>query len=391
MIKLIITIFLTFVITLNAQILKDSKLEKIEKEKEKSFSEAELLKNSWINPLNIEADISKSMNDNNKTTTKRVYLDINQDIFRSGGIYYTIKKAEIEKQLSKVNYKNNLSIQKTEAVKLVLNIQKLDLQIKKHNFLVKNKNIEISKKEAEYLNGTIDIEELDTAIIEKNILLNDIEDLSLSKHEFIKSLKTYTNTSYEKIYPIQLDLVNFKDFLNNNQELILKKLNSDILKYDKKISTSEFYPKISIYSQIGYESINSTNVDDDFYNYGIKITIPIDYNMNKKKQISKLTYKLSKINFSLNKEKEENRYEFTIKSLKHVNKKIQNSKLTIQKYKDIYSLTNQLVEGLLKTKEDLITIDNRLSSSKLDIDILNIDKQLLIYDINNNIKNKIYY
>lgn len=391
MTKILIVVFLTLCITLNAQILKKSELKKIEQQKEKNFLEADLLKDSWVNSLNIEGDISKSKNDKSKTTTKRVYLDFNQDIFRSGGIYYTIQKAKKQKKLSSSKYINTLTSKKTEAIKLVLNIQKIDLQIKKQNFLIKNKSIEIEKKEAEYLNGTIDIEELDTVVIEKNTLLNEIEDLKLSKYDFIKNLKVYSNTSYKNILPLKLELVDLKGFLNSNQELIIEKLNNDILKYDKKITDSSFYPKVSLYSQIGYEHINSTKVDDDFYNYGLKFMIPIDYNMNKNKEIANLNYKLSKINYMQKKEEEQNRYEYTLRSLESIIKKIKNSKLTIQKYNDIYSLTNELVEGLLKTREDLKTIENRLNSSKLDIDILNIDKQLLIYDINKNIQDKSYY
>jgi len=377
-----ILFFVFLSIELSAQVLKKTEIQKIEKQKEKSSLEADLLKDSWINSLSIESDYTKNKTINTKTITKKAYLNFNQDIFRSGGIYYTIKKAKIQKKLSFENYTNLLSNQKTEALKLVLSIRKIDLQIKKQDYLIKNKTIEIDKKQEEYLNGTVNIEDLDTAVIEKNDLENQIEDLKIAKFNLIKELKNYSSLSYEKINPIELKIVSLDDFLENNKELIINKLNSSISKYEKNITSSKYLPKISIFSQIGYEEGNEFARHDDFYNYGLKISIPLDYNMNKNMEISKLNYRLSKINESLEKEKKINQYESVFQSLRHINKKIENGKLTIKKYESIYSLTKDFVEGLIKTKEDLKIIENRLYSSRLDIDILNIDKQLLIYEIN---------
>ena len=52
-------IFLSIVLSLNASVLKVNELKRIENQKEKSSLEADLLKNSWINPLSLEADYTK--------------------------------------------------------------------------------------------------------------------------------------------------------------------------------------------------------------------------------------------------------------------------------------------------------------------------------------------
>ena len=384
-------IFLSIIISLNADILKDVELERIEKEREKSSLEADLLKDSWINPLNIDAEYTKNKNGNDKFSSKKAYLNFDQDIFRSGGILYTIEKAKEKIKLSKQNYENSLDSQKTEALKLVLNIKKIDLQIKKQDYLIKNKKIEIDKKEEEYLNGTTSIEELDTVVIEKNDLENQIEDLKISKYDLIKEFKIYSSIPYTEVELTELRIVSLEDFLDKNRTLLINKLNSSISKYEEDITSSNYLPKISISSQFGYEDNSNVDKENDFYNYGIKISIPLDYNMNKNKEISKINYRLSKIEENLKKEKEINSYEAIFESLKHIDKKIDNGKSTIKKYETIHDLTSDLVEGLIKTKEDLKTIENRLNSSRLDIDILNIDKQLLIYEINKNTQIRKYY
>ena len=380
--KTLACIFLCTV-ALNAAVLKQSQLDIAQEQKNKSLLESQLLKEGLISPLNITGDITKDKKAGTSTTTtsKKLYLDINQDIFRSGGIFYTIQKANQQKALAHTTYENSLATQNYEVAKRVLGIQKLDLQIAKQEFLVRNKQLEIDKKQEEYINGTTDIESLDTAIIEKNDLVNQSIDLKLSKTTYEKELKEYTNLPYNQITLEQLQIVPLESFLQENKELIIQNLNSTIAKTDEKITTSSYLPKVSIFSQIGLED-SDENQDDDFYNYGLRITMPLDFRMGKAKEVSKLSYKLAKLNQSIKEESEKESYLSSIKSLKSLDDKLINAKSTIDKYQSIYELTTHLVDSLIKTKQDLQTIQNRLKSSRLDLDILNIDKQLIIYEIN---------
>ena len=379
-------LILCLALGLNAQSIKDNKLQEIEKTKSKSTLESKLLKDSWINSINISADSTKSKTGDNKSTSNKIYLNFEQEIFKSGGILYTIQKAELQKDLALQNYELSLNSLNIDIYKLVLELNKIDFQIEKQNYLIENKNLEIDKKQAQYINGVIDIEELDSAVIEKNNLQNQIEDLKTSKDEFIRQLKNLSTTSYKKIKPMVLEVINLEKYLEENKALIIENINSKISKKDISITNSNYLPKLSIFSQIGYEDNNSSNINDDYYNYGIRLSIPLGYNMNKNRQISKINYNLSKIKSKIKKDDEINKYEASIKSLERIDNKIKNSKDSIKNYENIYKLTQGLYEGLLKTKQDLLTIENRLKSSKLDINILNIDKQISIYELHRNIK-----
>lgn len=379
-------LILCLALGLNAQSIKDNKLQEIEETKSKSTLESKLLKDSWINSINISADSTKSKSGDNKSTSNKIYLNFEQEIFKSGGILYTIQKAKLQKDLALQNYELSLNSLNIDIYKLVLELNKIDFQIEKQNYLIENKNLEIDKKQAQYINGVIDIEELDSAVIEKNNLQNQIEDLKTSKDEFIRQLKNLSTTSYKKIKPIVLEVINLEKYLEDNKALIIENINSKISKKDISITNSNYLPKLSLFSQIGYEDNNSSNINDDYYNYGIRLSIPLDYNMNKNRQISKINYNLSKIKSKIKKDNEINKYEASIKSLKRIDNKIKNSQKSIKNYENIYKLTQGLYEGLLKTKQDLLTIENRLKSSKLDINILNIDKQISIYELHRNIK-----
>jgi len=372
-------------VLLNAQNIKENKALELENQKDKQALEGEITKDLWINSLSITADSTKSKSGDSKSTSNKVYLDFNQDIFRSGGIYYTIQKAKLQKDLALKTYDKNLNALNIDIFKAVLELNKIDLQIKKQNYLIKNKTLEIDKKQEQYLNSVIDIEELDNAIIEKNDLLNQIEDLKTSKDNFLKQLKTLSSSKYQDIKVQNLQVVQLDKYLENNSELIIKDLNMKLSKKDIDITNTNYLPKVSLFSQLGYEDNNQSNTNDDYYNYGLRISIPLDYNMNKQKQISRINYNLSKIEQQIKKDDEINKYENSISTIKRIDNKIQNSKKSIQNFENIYELTNGLVKGFLKTKQDLETIKNRLESSKIDIDILNIDKQLVIYELNRNI------
>ena len=382
--KIVLATALTAVL-LNAQNIKDNKALELENQKNKQTLESELTKDSWINSLSITADSTKSKSGDSKSTSNKVYLDFNQDIFRSGGILYTIQKAKLQKDLALKTYDKNFAALNTDIFKAVLELNKIDLQIKKQDYLIKNKTLEIEKKQEQYLNSVIDIEELDSAIIEKNDLLNQIEDLKTSKDDFLKQLKTLSSSKYQDIEVQKLQVIELKKYLESNKELIIKDLNMKISKKDIDITNTNYLPKISLFSQLGYEDNNQSNINDDYYNYGVRISIPLDYNMNKQKQISKINYNLSKIEQEIKKDDEINKYENTISTLKRIDNKIKNSLNSIKNYENIYELTNGLVKGFLKTQQDLETIKNRLESSKIDIDILNIDKQLVIYELHRNI------
>lgn len=384
--KIILALSISTLI-LNAQNIKDDKLETIQKQKEKSILESKLQKDSWINALDLSADYTKNKNvDSNKSSSKKVYLNFNQDIFRSGGILYTIRKGKQQELLANEVYNNEITSLNIDINSLVLQIKKIDLQIKKQDFLIQNKTLEVEKKQEQYLNSTIDIEELDTAVIEKNDLLNQIEDLKISKDNLEKDLKKLSSYKYSKIKPVKLELVDVDEYLENNQNLIIQKLNSNISKIDKDITKSNYLPKVSLFSQIGYEDNSSIQEDGDYYNYGLKFSIPLDYNMNKNKEIAKVNYLLSKVSYKLKFDDEKNQYESILKNIKSIDKKIINSAHSIKKYEDIHALTKDLYEGLIKTKQDLETIENRLNSSKLDINILNIDKQIAIYNLHKSLK-----
>ncbi len=373
-------------VLLNASILKEQEEKSIKKEQEKAVLEADVVKDSWINPLSIEADFSRHEKKSDSTHTKKLYLNFDQDIFRSGGIFYTIQKGNLQKKKALADYDNNLSVAKIEAYTFALQLKKIDLQLQQQAFLVKNKTLEIEKKQAQYLNSLIDIEELDSAVIEKNDLLNQTEDLAIQKASLLNSFKNVSDLSYEEVKPLFLSVMSLESYLQQNTPLLLNQLQTQIDKKALQIENSSYLPKVSVYSQLGTQKDDGEASYTSYNTSGIKVTIPLDFSMNQKKEIKQINYQLAKLQHNIQEQKQRNQHTYILQAISSVENKIKHSQTTIKSYEQIFELTQGLYKGLLKTKQDLETIKNRLASSKLDVKILALDKQIYTYELYKNIK-----
>ena len=147
-----------FLQTLFSDLLKDSKLEILEAERNEGQAKGDLTEDLWLGGINLEASYNW-FNAGNKYDDDfpKFTATIFQDIFRSGGIYWQIKKGKIVKSLSDklLNKKEHQLI--FSLYELVLNIQKLDLQLQKQELAIENQNILIKNRQDKYLHGVLDL------------------------------------------------------------------------------------------------------------------------------------------------------------------------------------------------------------------------------------------
>lgn len=384
--KIVILVIL-FISNLYSSYIKEEKISLLNENKNKKLLESDLLETSWINPVYITSDYTKDDDEANlEYTTKDISINLKQDIFKSGGISHTITKAKLQKKLAFSEYNLELNKLNNNIFKLVLQLNKTDLRIKKQNYLIQNKLIEIDKKEDFYLNSLINIEELDKIIIEKNELLNKKEDLKILKNNYLNKLNKLTLINYKHIEVLPLKILTIGDFLKSNNKIIIQTLKRKILKQDLKIVASNYLPKVSLFSNVGRRDINYkddqySNQEGNYYKYGIKLSIPLDYNIKKNKELSKIKHAIQQKKENLTQDNEINKYKKSTFQLNIINNKIKNIKKTYKHYENIYNLTQKMVNGFLKTNQDLKIISNTLQFYKLETEILNIDKQIIIYTL----------
>lgn len=382
--KTILLLLLSINLSLLGEDILNNTSSNIYKLKEKKAKkEAQLTKDSWINPLTIEGDYSKTktIESNEKLTSKKASINMDQDIFKSGAIYKTIQKGELEITLNTTLVDQEKKQLLYEIYENVIELQKIDLEIKKLYYLIQNKQIEIEKNESSYTNGLLDISILDESIIELSELKNQKEDLSLKKIELLKEVKRYTNYNYKEIDLEFLSTTLLEQFLKNNYGITIKELELKQSKLNKDITISNYLPKVSLYGTYGYEDSQAYNKEDSYHNYGLKLSIPLDFNSNKTKEIAKLDQLVKKDQLTQEIKYETQFLVYIKESLAFLDNKIKNTNETIKRYENLYENANALYNASVKTIEDVQIMENRVQSSILDKKILLLDKKAILHKL----------
>jgi hypothetical protein len=377
-----ILIILIFVNSLYSnEILNDTYNSILKKQKQKGDIESDYTKDSWINPLYIESSITKTkiIEDISQIKSKKISINIEQEIYKSGAIWDTIAKGKNEKVLNGLHYIQERKLLLSTIYEYVIKLKKIDLYLDKLSFLILNKNMEIDKRQNLYLNGLLDINNLDESIIELSDLKNEVQDLNIEKIIILKEFKNLSNKKYQGIKLNILNSTSLEQYMNNNTSVKLKELNLKSALLDNKIINSKFLPKLSIYGSYGYKE--TQDIDDDYYSYGLKLTLPFDYNSNKQKNIGKLSSSITKTQLYKTKDYEKEFYQYTLNHLKFLDEKINNSNEILSKYNSIYKTIKEMYQNDLQSKEDVLTMKNRLKSIDIDINILRLDKKLVLNKI----------
>jgi outer membrane protein len=210
-------------------ILNDYKTNEINLEKNYSIESSKELGKSWLSPINLSFSVNKT-NLNLEHSTKKFTISINQPIFKSGAIYYSIKYA---KNLKNYNLKN-IELKKREFIKNALNlaidykINLINKEIIKLN--IENAKIDIKKKKEAFLSGVGDSTLLNDAILKLNSLKLNLAGIDLTLYKLRKNFEKISSLDIEKVKLPKFKLVSKKDYVNNNLEFLLNKNNIKVKK-----------------------------------------------------------------------------------------------------------------------------------------------------------------
>ncbi len=361
-------------------ILSSLKKEQINIEYKKVKANANKLSKDWIENINLSLskDYSKQFDPSSENDT--FTINLNQPIFKSGGIYFAIKYADANEKFNKLSIKLQEKDLINSAIKLLYSIKKIDLQIEKQKLLVENSKIDVIRKKEQFEIGLLDSSFLDSAILTKNSLENGLFEFEITKLELIKSFKDSSDLNYKNVIPPKFDLISKNEFLNKNLEI--KKANYKIEqeRYLKNGTITKFLPALSIKaSYINQKNENSKFFQSNNYNYetyGFSVTMPIDINMFNKIELAKLDYLKSKVEYEDTKRSEINLFENIFKRIDIIDKKLNLARSDYELYDSLLIDTKARFEAGEKTIYDVNTLKNSKKTKRVDEKILNIDKQL---------------
>ena len=360
---------------------------------EKSLLEKNKLRDSWIQPIQLNYKISKSnpYNEYNAKTQKQqsAAIVMDQPIFKSGGIYYGIKFAEASYKYN--NYSIDVSRRKLikDAVDLLMQIKQNELNIKKQALQIDNSKINLEQKKEQYLNGQLDSGFLNNAIIEKNLVTQTFFDLQTNQEKLISKFKAISDLNYKDANIPHLNLVTSENFLENNIDIKQVKSQTQRDMYNKNVTISKYLPTVSITAGYSWDKSEdasffgggSFNTETSYYNYGLKASLPLDWNTFRDIEVAKVEYLKSLVLVDDKKRELTALYEQVSQNLKNYDKKIE---LTVENkdlYKKLLDDTKQLYTAGYKTEYDVRNLSNSYEIEKINLKIYDIDKQLELLNL----------
>jgi len=387
-------VFLPFL--LYAGILSDIKVKELSLEKEKSIASSNETKKSWINPILLQYQFNHTNSLHvTRQNTQTFSIIINQPIFKSGAIYYSIKYA---KNLKNYNLKQ-IELQKRNLIKSAYDlvydykITKLNEEIALLN--IKNAEIDVKRKKEDYLSGTSDSTFLNQAIISLNNIRLSLEDLKFNEKQIIYSFANLSDLDINSVSLPKLKLLKKDEFLDKNLNLIASKLNNKIqyslykMQLGNQLVSVSFNANYNI-QKIDYTNENNIYKDDtnNFYNVGVSVSLPIDVTSKDKIQKTKLSYLKSKYE-TLDKKRELiNEYKMIIAQIDTLKKKKKIYKENAIAYKNLIDSTYESIKAGSATKDDLTTLQNSYKIMLLNQKIVDLKVQKLLlnlyYQINSN-------
>jgi len=347
---------------------------------EKADQDSKKLKNDWINPITYQYIYSNTED----YDTTRSMINISQPIFKSGGIYSAIKYANsIHNQTN-----SGIDVQRKELIKQTVNvlfqIKQIDITLNKQKLLVTNALLDVTRKKEQVLNGILDTSFLDNAILDLNTNQNSLIDLEYQRELLINDLSLLSDKKYKELELPILQMINNDDFITNNIYIKQAKNTIDSSYWLKNMTISSYLPTVNLTADYTkyHETDQNPNVSKNGEEtYGFNITIPLDIKFSYNIQSSKIEYLKNKAALQDKKREEEMIFNNSAAKIESLNKKIMIAKSDINLYDSLVTQIKEQLDVGMKTPSDLETIQNSQKIKILEIESLNIDKQLELLEV----------
>ena len=390
--KIVISLLCAVILFADENPLSQQKQETLDLKRKQIEQDMSVAMKSWISPLILSLSITENKNSlNNNSELQNTALQWNQDLFRSGGIGYTIEQ-------SKANGAANLlgiDIQEATYLKnlytLKVQIERDKLALMQSQLTLKNSEIDLLMTKAKYMAGLSDLSQLnqttlnrDTAQTNLIVVKNTLE----SETYELKKLIQGENIDAVTIQAIALP--SKEEYLTKNLELLQYNKQDQATEAAWKISSSSYLPKLAFNGSYGYSkniyNTPSSGFQESSYSYGLTLSMPLfDVNENASIESAKLQYLQTKSQQSDRKIELSQEYEKHINNVHNYDAKVTLADEMIKMYDELYNFTKGQVAAGFKSKYDLESLQNSSKIQKLEKEIQNynitIEKLTLYFDI----------
>jgi len=370
--------------------ISEYKNQQFEYDYKKSEAESLKLRDSWIAPLRINYNYSKSNPYSTEQLNESAGIRMDQPVFQSGGIYYGIKFANASKLYTDVSIDVAKRRMIKDAISILMQIKQTSLRIKRQKLQIKNSEINLLQKKEQYLNGQLDSGFLDNAIIQKNIVIQALYDIETNKEKLINKFSALSDLDYKSVAVLHLDMITKDEFLHHNTYIKQSEYEIEKNLYAKDVRVAKYLPKVNLTAGYSWQKTSNQQFSPTFpafseernyYNYGFNLSVPIDVNTFRDIESAKVDYLKSQVIKKDRTRELSALYDQVMNNLKNFDKKIALSRENRKLYKKLLDDTQKLYASGYKTEYDVKTLTNSLAIQKLDTKIYKIDKQLELLNL----------
>ena len=370
--------------------ISDYKKQQFEYDYKKSEAESSKLRDSWIAPLHLNYNYSKSNPYTTEQLNESAAVRMDQPIFQSGGIYYGIKFADASKLYNDVSIDVAKRKMIKDAISLLMQIRQTSLRIQKQKLQIKNSDINLLQKKEQYLNGQLDSGFLDNAIIQKNIVVQALYDIETNREKLINKFSALSDLNYKNVSILHLAMISKNEFLDYNTYIKQSEYAVEKNLYAKDVRVAKYLPKVNLTAGYNWQKTSNQQFsptfpafseERDYYDYGFKLSIPIDINTFRDIESAKVDYLKSQVIKKDRIRELSALYDQVMNNIKNFDKKIALSRQNRKLYKKLLDDTQKLYASGYKTKYDVQTLTNSLAIQKIDTKIYKMDKQLELLNL----------
>lgn len=312
-------------------ILSDPRKKTFELSKDQIKEDSSKLKKDWINP--IQYQFTKNLGED--YNTEKSVISINQPIFQSGGIYQAIKYADSTYNYASLEIAQQRKELIKQAVNLLYNIEKTNLNIQKAKYTLANAKIDVDRKKEQVLNGFLDASFLDNALLTLNTTKNSLVDLKYQKQELVNNFNNIASSDYTNFELPTFMISSKEEFINNNIEI--KKAKADINKKGNFsfMTMAKYLPSVNAYYNYTkyHDTDNKLGLDkENDQTFGLTVTVPFDSRTFNDIESKKIDYLKSKLDLENTITDEETFFKTTLDKISMIEERLQITKEDLEVY-----------------------------------------------------------
>jgi len=350
--------------------LSSQKQELLKLKRDQVHEQTETGKTGWISPLqfSLSYDKTKDVLDN-ESETKSAGASWSQDLFRSGGIFYTVDLAEASGRANLLAVDREEAAYLKQVYTLKAQVERDTLKRQQSELTLKNRDIDLLIIRAKYKAGTADISELNRATIDRDSARTDLITVKNTlRTETYELQKIIGALAAEAVALPDFPLVSRENYLENNLELLEYDAQRSADEASWKVTRSSYLPTLSFNASYGYSDYTGGGQDYDGnrYGYGAAISMPLDINSRGTVEASRLQVLQTAVSRSDAAMQLGYEYDLRRATIGDYEEKIGVADEMIKMYDELYGFTKDQVTAGYKSSYDLESLGNSVQIQKLE-------------------------